>query len=168
MSQTEPEFVSNHIYVIKTLNGYFQVNKNIPDKVLKYCFVCVQGDQIIADPNVDDALLNKTVLFNRAYVASSSNHAEGFHRQLKSIAKLNLGIEHNLEKLIEQIHKRYNKYRSGESGQKMCERLKNELLDKQKRYNISQVEECACGSTFHKEMILECEFPCFSVRIDEN
>lgn len=160
LSQKEPEFVCNHNYVIQTLNGYFQVNKNIPDKVLKYCFVCIQEDKIIADPNVDDALLNKTVLFNRAYIASSSNHAEGFHRQLKSIAKLNLGIEYNLEKLIEQINKRYDKYRTGESAQKMCERLKNEMLEKQKRYSISPVEECDCGSTFHKEMMLECEIPC--------
>lgn len=38
MSQTEPEFVNNHQYTIKTLNGYYLVNKNIPSKVLKYSF----------------------------------------------------------------------------------------------------------------------------------
>ena len=58
---------------------------------------------IIADTNVDDELLFKKLLFNRGYAAAASNHSEGFHRQLQSIAKLNLGIEHNIEKLIYQI-----------------------------------------------------------------
>ena len=128
LSQTEPEFVSNHNYVIQTLNGYFQVNRNIPDKVLKYYVVWIQEDIIIVDPNVDDSFLNKMILFNRVYVASSSNPEEGFHRQLKSIANLNLGIEYYLEKLIGQINKRYSKYRTGESAQKMCERIKNKLV----------------------------------------
>lgn len=103
MSQTEPEFVANHGYTIKTLNGYYLVNKNILSKVLKYSFTAISNDGIIADPNVDDELFFKTLLFNRGYVAAASNHAEGFHRQLKSIANLNLGIEHNIEKLIYQI-----------------------------------------------------------------
>ena len=160
MSQTEPEFVEKHEYVLKSLTGYYQVTKNLPTKVLKYCFACISSDQVIADPNGDDELIHKTVLFNRGCIASSSNHAEGFHCQLKVIAKLNLGIENNIEKLIEQINKRFEKYKSGESGQKLCKRIKNELLEKQNKYHIKPVDECECGSTFHKEMMLDCEIPC--------
>lgn len=160
MSPTEPDFVKNHQYVIKALNGFYQVEKKLPDKVLKYCFVCISDDKVIADPEVDDDLIKKTVLFNRSYVASSSNHAEGFHRQLKSIASLNLGIEHNIDKLIKQIYKRYDKYKSGESAQKLCERIKNELLEKQEKLGIKPVAECSCGSTFHKEIMMDCIIPC--------
>lgn len=143
MSQTEPEFVANHEFTIKTLNGYYHVNKNIPSKVLKYSFTVISNDGIISDPNVDDELLFKTLLFNRGYVAAASNHAEGFHRQLKSIANLNLGIEHNIEKLIYQICKRYEKYQNGKSGKKVCDKIKNDLLEKQTKYKIEPVEECS-------------------------
>lgn len=160
MSQTEPEFVANHQYAIKALNGFYQVQKQIPDKVLKYSFVCISDEKIIADPNVDDDLIKKTVLFNRSYVASSSNHAEGFHRQLKTIAGLHLGIENNIDLLIKQIYKRYEKYKSGESAQKLCERIKDDLLEKQAKLDIKPVAECSCGSTFHKEIMMDCIIPC--------
>mgnify|MGYP006962170302 CR=1 FL=1 len=75
MSQTEPEFVEKHEYVLKSLTGYYQVTKNIPAKVLKYCFAFISNDQVIADPNVDDELINKTVLFNRRISPPTEGHS---------------------------------------------------------------------------------------------
>lgn len=83
--------------------------------IIKFCI-----DNYL-DPYVDGELINETTLFNRKYIAISSNHSRGFHPQLKVIARINLGIEHNIDKLNEQIYKRYNKYQSGESGQNLCE-----------------------------------------------
>lgn len=78
----------------------------MPSKVLKYAYVEISNNEIISDPNVDEDLLFKTLLFNRGFVQAASNQAEGFHRQLKNILNLNLGIEHKIEKMIDQIWKR--------------------------------------------------------------
>lgn len=66
--------------------------------MLKHCIISISDDQIIANPNVDDESLKKTVLVNRAYIAAASNHAEGLHQHLKTIVELNLVIEYNIEK----------------------------------------------------------------------
>lgn len=79
---------------------------------------------------------------------------------MKTIAGLHLGIENNIDLLIKQIYKRYEKYKSGESAQKLCERIKDDLLEKQAKLDIKPVAECSCGSTFHKEIMMDCIIPC--------
>lgn len=65
MSQSEPLFVANYQYVMKNTNGCFQINKEPLEKVLKHCIISISDDQIVANPNVDDESLKKTVLVNR-------------------------------------------------------------------------------------------------------
>ena len=65
MSQSEPQFMANYQYVMKNTNGCFQINQEPLEKVLKHCIISISDDQIVANPNVDDESLKKTVLVNR-------------------------------------------------------------------------------------------------------
>ncbi len=160
MSQTEEEFRKNHIYAIKIINGYYQQKKDIPEKVMQYCFLTISDGKIISQPILNTSLFTQRVLYYRGFIAAASNHSEGFHRLLKVISKKNLGIEYNLTKLIEQINKKFEKYISGESAQKLCIRIKNELLEDQIKHKIKPVEECNCNTNHHKEVMLGCKLPC--------
>ncbi|KAK8866548.1 hypothetical protein M9Y10_009512 [Tritrichomonas musculus] len=77
MSQSEPQFMANYQYVMKNTNGCFQINKEPLEKVLKHCIISISDDQIVANPNVDDESLKKTVLVNRHISQLSSEECAG-------------------------------------------------------------------------------------------
>ncbi len=138
MSQTEEQFSKNYKDIIEITNNYFHNLKSAKEKViinnnfLNYCFLKLDEDNHIVPKEIDQNLYEKIVLSQRGFIAAASNHAEGFHSKLKIISKENNGFIYNLKKIIEIINKRFEKYVSGLSAEKQCERIKKNLLDKQK------------------------------------
>ncbi|KAK8897112.1 hypothetical protein M9Y10_015046 [Tritrichomonas musculus] len=159
MSQTEETFFENLSDAIEIAIAYMKARDGkINVKFLASCFMKKVLDEnneetLIVDLDSNLKLLQKTVLYNRRFIAAASNHAEGFHAHLKKIAKENKGIEYNLSKLIKKINKRYIKYASGESANELCTRIKKELLDQRNKYNIEPTEKCNCTSNYHKKKI---------------
>ena len=168
MSQSEEEFKINMIKVIKTATGYYKERKKISEKFLEHCFLAINNDTIVENPNINQVLFDKTVLYKRSVVASSSNHAEGFHRYLKVIAKKKKGFEFNVAELYNVINKRFIKYSTGESAGELASRIKETLLDKQRRSNIKPVTQCNCNTNLHLKNKLGCNVPCIHTVTSES
>lgn len=169
MSQTEDEFEKNLEINMKRANGYYSENTNIPEKFLTYSFLEIKEDKIVKKIDINNEFKKKTVLFKRGFIAAASNHCEGFHRQLKKISKENKGLEYNLRELYKKINNRFEKYISGERAQKLCTRIKNNLLNDQRKYGIKPVEKCECSSNVHLKAIIGGDIPCMhTVSEDSN
>lgn len=169
MSQTENEFEKNLDINMKRANGYYSENTNIPEKFLTYSFLEIKEDKVVKKNDINNEFKRKIVLFKRGFIAAASNHCEGFHRQLKKISKEKKGLEYNLRELYKKINNRFEKYISGESAQKLCTRIKNNLLNDQKKYGIKPVEKCDCSSNVHLKAIIGGDIPCMhTVSEDSN
>ncbi len=166
MSQTEEQFSKNYKDIIEIANNYYHNLKSSKEKViinnnfLNHCLLKLDEDNHIVPKEIDQNLYEKIVLSQRGFIAAASNHAEGFHSKLKIISKENNGFIYNLKKIIEIINKRFEKYVSGLSAEKQCERIKKNLLDKQKKYNIKPLDKCNCDSNYHQKLILNSNIPC--------
>lgn len=175
MSQTEELFLENVSNSAEIATFYMKSRDGkINPKFLTTCFMKKAFNEeeneyaIIVDLESNQELIYKTVLCYRNFIAAASNHAEGFHTHLKKIANEKKGIEYNLSKLIEKINKRYVKYKTGESANVLCTRVKKELLDLRNKYKIEPVKECNCNTNIHKKQILGLEdLPCIHTITDE-
>ena len=168
MAQTEEDFNMILQKNIAITNGYLQENRNIPEKFLEHSFIEIKGNIVRKKENIDEKFLAKIALYKRSLIAAASNHCEGFHRQLKKISKEKKGFEYNLSQLYNKINKRFEKYISGESADKLCTRIKDDLLKEKHKYHIVEVEHCDCTTNHHKKMMYACNLPCRHTVTDES
>ena len=93
MAQTEEDFNNVQLKNMKFADGYYKENGKIPEKFLLHSFLEIKNNSVIKKRDLDSKYKSQISLFNRSFIASSSNHCEGFHRQLKKIAKEKKGLE---------------------------------------------------------------------------
>lgn len=135
MSQTEEMFLKNFLDALEMANSYKEnsttgINKRFLDSCFMKETLNENGNmEIVPDLDNQKEEIAKTVWFHRGPVAAATKHAEGFHTHLKIISKERKVLGYNLLKLIEKINKRYIKYASGSSADKLCTRVKKELLN---------------------------------------
>lgn len=165
MSQTKEQFENNYDNILKLANAFYNsldlTHKNITLSFLKYCFMKLIPEERKIVKNLENTdLLNKTILYKRGHIAAASNHSEGFHSKLKTIAKEHKGFIYNLTMLKDLINKRWEKYASGLSAEKQCQRIKESLKKKQKLYKINPIENCNYDTNCHIQLILGKQLPC--------
>ena len=92
MPQTEDSFLENHSDAVRIANAYMKSkNGQINNNFLKSCFMKIiinekDDKEIILSIESNEELIFKTVLCFRGHIAAATNHAEGFHTQLKAIS----------------------------------------------------------------------------------
>ncbi|KAK8834224.1 hypothetical protein M9Y10_032624 [Tritrichomonas musculus] len=160
MAQTEEDFNVFQEKNINFANGYYKENKSIPEKFLVHSFFEIIDNAVKKKENADLKYKSQIALYKRRLIAAASNHCEGFHRQLKKISKEKKGLEFNLVQLYNKINKRFEKYISGESADKLSTRIKNELLSQKHKYHITEVDECYCNTNLHQKLMFGCDLPC--------
>lgn len=124
--------------------------------------------EIVPDLDNKKEEIAKNVLFHRGPIAAATNHTKGFHTHLKIISKDHKGIEYNLLKLIEKINKRYLKYASGPSPDKLCARVKKELLKMKNKFEVETVEVCERKTNEHKKLMLGSDLTCMHKVTDDS
>lgn len=72
---------------IDIANGYYQENKNIPEKFLIHSFLDIIDNIVKKKENVYLKHRSQIALYKRNLIAAASIHCECFHRQIKKIAK---------------------------------------------------------------------------------
>lgn len=97
----------------------------------------------------------------KRYFFEASNHDEGFHSKLKAIARERKGFIYNICKLHEIINKRLDKYIAGHSAEKECQRIKENLLSKQKNIKFNLLKFVIVNQIYIKNSLSEKSFLVF-------
>lgn len=73
-------------------------------------FLKIYKGYVIKDNTTNPKVIMQTVLCNRGFVSSASNHAKGFHSHLRTIESEGNWIAYNLDKLLCSIFRQYEIY----------------------------------------------------------